>query len=99
MSTTLLIDRIPAATRRAFSHGGDGPTLTSVKTRPDHRGQSSGSSTRTLTYSSTVPSPVGSGSMPGQGARSRSKTADTSRATPYTQRQSGRFEVISRSIT
>ena len=37
--------------------------------------------------------------MPGQGARSVSSTADTSRAIPYTFWQSGRLDVISNSIT
>ncbi len=46
MSTTFEIGRIPAAETRAFSHGGDGPTLTSVNTRPAQRGHSSGASIR-----------------------------------------------------
>ena len=44
-------------------------------------------------------SPAGSGSEPGGGARSVSSTAETSRAMPYTLWQSGRFEVISNSMT
>ena len=42
MSTTLLIGRWPAAIRRAFSHGGDGPIVTSSKTRAVKRGHRSG---------------------------------------------------------
>ena len=51
MSTTLEIGRWPAAIRRAFSHGGDGPIVTSSKTRAVKRGQSSGTSTRISTPS------------------------------------------------
>ena len=47
MSTTLLIGRWPAALRRAFSHSGEGPIVTSVKTRAVKRGQISGDSIRT----------------------------------------------------
>ena len=47
MSTTLLIGRWPAAISRAFSHSGEGPIVTSVKTRAVKRGQSSGTSTST----------------------------------------------------
>jgi hypothetical protein len=47
MSTTLLIGRWPAAARRTCSQGGEGPIVTSVKTRAVKRGQSSGTSTVT----------------------------------------------------
>ena len=47
MSTTLLIGRCPAAASRACSQSGEGPILTSVKTRAVKRGQSSGTSTAT----------------------------------------------------
>ena len=41
-STTFEIERTPAWRRRAFSHGGDSPTVTSRKTRPTKRRQPSG---------------------------------------------------------
>ena len=82
MSTTFEIGRIPAAAMRALSHGGDGPTLTPVNTRPAQRGHRSGASIRAVTWSSIVPEPVASGSVPGQGARSVSSAAETSRAIP-----------------
>ena len=44
MSTTLLMGRWPAAIRRAFSHSGEGPIVTSVKTLAVKRGHSSGAS-------------------------------------------------------
>ena len=47
MSTTLLMGRIPAAVKRDFSHGGEGPISTSVNTLALNRGQSSGTSTVT----------------------------------------------------
>src|SRR3954462_10640570 len=97
MSTTFDIERMPAAAIRAFSHGGGGPTSTSVKTRAAQRGHRSGASMRAVTHESTESSPDDSGSRPGQGARSTSSEADASRAMPYTDRQSGRFEVISNS--
>ncbi len=49
MSTTFEIGRIPAAAMRAFIHAGDGPTLTSVKTRAAQRGHMSGASIRAFT--------------------------------------------------
>jgi hypothetical protein len=49
MSTTFEIGRMPAAAIRAFSHAGDGPTRTSVYTRPAQRGHRSGAATRTRT--------------------------------------------------
>ena len=49
MSTTFEIGRWPAATRRAFSHIGDGPTVTSSKARAVKRGQRSVASTTTST--------------------------------------------------
>jgi len=82
MSTTFEIGRMPAAAMRAFNHGGDGPTLTSLNMRAAQRGHISGASIRARTWSETVPEPVASGSVPGQGARSVSSTADTSRAMP-----------------
>jgi hypothetical protein len=42
MSTTLLIGRCPAAVSRACSQSGEGPIVTSVKTRAVKRGQSGG---------------------------------------------------------
>ena len=47
MSTTLLIGRCPAALSRACSQAGEGPIVTSVKTRAVKRGQRSGASTVT----------------------------------------------------
>ena len=47
MSTTLLIGRWPAADRRAFSHAGDGPIVTSSNSRAVKRGHRSASSTTT----------------------------------------------------
>jgi hypothetical protein len=43
------IGRMPAATSRAFNHGGEGPMRTSWNRRPMYRGQPSGSSTLTGT--------------------------------------------------
>ncbi len=40
---------MPAAAIRAFSQGGDGPTVTSVNTLPAHRGHRSGASMRPVT--------------------------------------------------
>ena len=42
MSTTLLIGRWPEAIRRAFSHAGDGPIVTSSNSRAVKRGHRSG---------------------------------------------------------
>ena len=66
-----------------MSQGGEGPIVTSVKTRAVKRGQSSGTSTATEAWSSTLPSPFGSASSShGAGASSAPVIARTSRATP-----------------
>ncbi len=67
MSTTLLIGRWPAAISFAFSHSGEGPIVTSSKTRAVKRGQSSGTSTVTEAKSEASPSPAASAS-PSHGA-------------------------------
>ncbi len=97
MSTTLLIGRCPAAISRAFSHGGEGPIFTSSNTRAVKRGHSSGHSTITSAASSGPSEP--SSCSHGSGASDSSVAACSSRATPYTPRQSGRLGVISSSIT
>ncbi len=81
MSTTLLIGRWPAAVRRPFSHGGDGPIVTSSKTRAVKRGQRSGHSTRISTPSTESPAGWGSSSH-GALTRSAPVAACASRATP-----------------
>ncbi len=96
-STTLLIGRIPAARRLAFSQAGDGPIRTPSKARAMKRGQRSGHSTTTAAASSS-PADPGSDAQ-GGGASGAPVEAWTSRAIPYTPRQSGRFGVISNSIT
>ncbi len=98
MSTTLLIGRCPAAIRRALSHGGDGPSRTSSNSRAVKRGHSSESCTSIAKPG--IASPGGwSSSAQGGGASGVSVAAWTSRATPYTHRQSGRLGVISSSST
>src|ERR1044072_650152 len=100
MSTTLLIERCPAALSRACSQTGEGPTVTSVKTRAVKRGQSSGTSTVTEAYRETSPGPsAGASSAQGSGANGAAVIACTSRATPYTPKQSTRFGVTSSSST
>ncbi len=97
MSTTLLIVRCPAAARRAFSHGGEGAIVTSSNTRAVNREHRSGHSTRT---SAPATGPVEPGSsLQGASASDAPVAACSSRATPYTPRQSGRLGVISSSIT
>ena len=98
MSTTLEIGRMPAASRRAASHSGEGPTVTCSNTRAVKRGHSSGHSTTTLTPSGSPSSEPGS-SLHGGCASGAPVAACTSRATPYTARQSGRFGVTSSSRT
>ncbi len=88
---------MPAARRRAASHSGDGPTATDSKTRAVNRGQRSGQSTVTRA-SATSPGEPGS-SVHGAGASGAPVTACVSRATPYTERLSGRLGVTSNSIT
>ena len=80
MSTTLLIGRWPAADRRAFSHAGDGPIVTSSNSRAVKRGQRSGSST-TTSAPGTSPGVPGS-SAHGGGESGAPVIACTSRATP-----------------
>ena len=83
MSTTLLIGRWPAALRRAFSHSGEGPIVTSVKTLAVKRGQISGDSICTDAKSEASPSPVASASsLHGGSASGAPEIAWTSRATP-----------------
>ena len=80
MSTTLLIGRWPAAIRRAFSHGGEGPIVTSSKARAVKRGHRSGASTTTSTPSIVAGLP--GSSAHGGGASGAPVAAWTSRATP-----------------
>ena len=80
MSTTLLIGRMPAADRRAFSQSGDGPIVTSSNRRAVKRGHRSGSSTSIRTPG-TSPGVPGS-SLHGGGASGAPVAAWTSRATP-----------------
>jgi hypothetical protein len=83
MSTTLLIGRWPAALSQALSQSGEGPIVTSVKTRAVNRGQSSGTSTVTEAWSATEPSPFGwASSAQGGVVSSAPVIARTSRATP-----------------
>ncbi len=99
MSTTFEIGRWPAAVRRCLSQRGDGPTFTSSNTRAVKRRQISGSIS-TAAWSSTASPPAGSASLaPGSGRSSAPVSACTSRATPYTARQSGRLGLTSRSST
>ena len=99
MSTTFEIGRWPAAVRRCLSHSGEGPIFTSSNTRALKRRQISGSIS-TLAWSSTRSAPEGSASpVPGSGSSVASLKAWTSRATPYTERASGRFGFTSRSST
>ncbi len=82
MSTTLLIGRMPAALRRAFSHAGDSAIVTSSNSRAVKRGLSSGTSTRmSKPGSSPAGGPCGSSSH-GSAASGAPLTAATSRAMP-----------------
>ncbi len=99
MSTTFEIGRIPAAFRRALSQSGEGPTLTSWKTRAVKRGQRSSSSIVIVIQSAVSRSPSAGGSLSSSGARSMPKIACTSRATPRIESRSARFEVTSSSST
>ena len=80
MSTTLLIGRIPAAVRRAFSHSGDGPIFTSSNRRAVKRGHRSGSWTSIVTPGTSPGLPTSS--VHGGGASGAPVAAWTSRATP-----------------
>ncbi len=98
----LLIGRTPAACRRSANHCGDVPSVTSA-TAPAYRGHSPGSSSEISRRSLR---PVGSDAsrtfavFSGDGRmRGSANAVDTSRARPRTLRQSGRFAVISKSIT
>ena len=83
MSTTFEIGRWPAAIRRCFSHGGEGPIFTSSNTRAVKRRQISGSAISTLAWSSARSSPEGSASAAvGSSASGAVVTACRSRATP-----------------
>src|ERR1700691_4866227 len=128
MSTTLLMGRCPAADRRAFSHGGEGPIVTSSNARAVKRGQRAGHSTvpsktpspprareaSSLESADASPEtgdappfcasarsapPLPRSSPHGSGASGAPVAACSSRATPYTPRQSGRLGVISSSNT
>ncbi len=81
MSTTVEMGRIPAASRRAASHSGEGPTVTSSKTRTVKRGHSSGSSTVTAMPVGS-PSSVPGSSLQGGGRSGVAVAAEASRATP-----------------
>ncbi len=99
MSTTFMIGRCPAAISRCFSHSGDGPIFTSSNTRAVKRRQISGSMSIEM-WSPAVSSPAGTASASvGSSARGADVVACRSRATPYTPIASGRFGVISISIT
>ncbi len=93
----LLIGRRPTARRRAWSRAGDGPTVTPPITRAVKRWQRSGASTRTRA-SLAAGSPA-SASFPRGAWRRAPVSAASSRATPRTERQSGRFGVTSTSRT
>src|SRR5438874_236631 len=102
MSTIVLIGRTPAAWSRAAIQAGDGPIFTCA-TAAAYRGQSSSSSIATLTRSDdpvgrALSGIVAPGSVDGS-VTALSYTVATSRARPRTLRQSGRFAVISKSIT
>ena len=80
---------MPARWRRVRSHCGDGPTCTLRKPRPMYRGQPPKSSTATWTGSGLV-----TGGSSGAGSRrAPSHRAATSRASPTSERRSGRFIV------
>ena len=98
MSTTLLIGRWPAAIRRAFSHGGDGPIVTSSKARAVKRGHRSGASTTTSTPA------IVAGACPGPRPTAAAPAARRWRRGPRARRrrrarQSGRLGVTSSSST
>src|SRR5437867_698276 len=91
------MDRSPTARSRARSHAGDGPIVTWSMTRAVKRGHSSGASMRTMARPLTTSS---NSFTAATGARNGAPVrADSSRATPTTERQSGRFGVISISRT
>ena len=90
---------MPAACRRALSQSGEGPIVTSWKTRAVKRGQRSSSSIATVIQSVVRRSPSAGGSLSSSGVRSTPKSACTSRATPRIESRSARFEVTSSSIT
>ena len=81
MSTTLLIGRIPAAVRRAFSHSGDGPILTSSYSRAVKRGHSSASWT-SIAHAGDVAAAWPGSLVHGGGVSGAPVAAWTSRATP-----------------
>ncbi len=81
MSTTFEIGRIPAASRRAASHSGEGPTVTPSNTRAVKRGQSSGHST-TISIPAGAPSSEPGSAVHGAGASAAPVAACSSRATP-----------------
>ena len=90
---------MPAACRRALSQSGEGPTVTSWKTRAMKRGQRSSSSIAILIQSAVRRSPSAGGSLSSSGVSSMPKMACTSRATPRIESRSARFDVTSRSST
>src|SRR3989442_2665887 len=102
MSTMVLIGRTPAACSLAVIHAGAGPIFTSA-TAAAYRGQSSASSIVTFTRSEE-PIVTGFSAILARGSLDGSViglsyTVATSRARPSTLRQSGRFAVISKSMT
>ena len=90
--------RTPMLRRRSRIHLGEGPIFTFRTIRAVYRGQRSGSgvSTSSSSVSTPGPPPFTTGSRRVRGV---SKVADTSRARPMTDRQSGRLGVISNSTT
>ena len=82
MSTTLLIGRWPAAIRRAFSHGGDGPIVTSSNSRAVKRGHRSGACDVDGEAGDRVARRVRVRPTTARGASGAPVAAWTSRATP-----------------
>ena len=96
-STTLLMGRSPTARSRAWSHAGEGPMVTPLTTRAVNRWQRSGASIKTRA-SARAGSPDSFSATAG-GRKRAPVSADSSRAMPTMERQSGRFGVISTSST
>ena len=93
----LLMGRCPARVSRSRSHSGDGPTATPVSSAAVYRAHSAGSSISTVARDSTgAPS---SGYVSSGSATCAPEKAATSRATPSTEKQSGRLAVTSNSST
>src|SRR3984893_11679989 len=103
MSTIGLIGRRPAACSLAVIQAGADPAAAISATAAAYRGHSSSSSSDTVTRSDTETGSAASrtraaGSVEGR-AIGKSNAVATSRARPRTLKQSGRFAVISKSMT